>query len=71
MGNLFNSAFGTYLKSFLAIFLTLVLTQVSSGQSVLSLDWGVVLNGALVSILPVIINALNPKDTRYGANKND
>jgi len=69
MGNFLNSAFGSYIKAFLAVFLTLVLTQMASGLSLLNLDWGMVLNGALVSFLPVIINALNPKDNRYGANK--
>ena len=69
MGNFFNSAFGSYVKAFLAVFLTLVLTQMASGLSILSLDWGMVLNGALVSFLPVVINFLNPRDTRYGTNK--
>ena len=69
MGNFFNTAFGSYIKAFLAVFLTLVLTQMASGLSVLNLDWGMVLNGALVSFLPVVINLLNPKDTRYGKNK--
>ena len=70
MGNFLNSAFGSYIKSFLAVLLTLVLTQMSSGLSVLNLDWGMVLNGAVVSVLPVLINILNPKDTRYGKNRN-
>ena len=70
MGNFLNSAFGSYIKSFLAVLLTLVLTQMSSGLSVLNLDWGMVLNGAVVSFLPVLINILNPKDTRYGKNRN-
>ena len=69
MGNFFNSAFGTYFKAFLSVFFTLVLTQMASGLSVLNLDWGVLLNGAIVSFLPVIINLLNPKDNRYGVNK--
>lgn len=69
MGNFLNTAVGSYLKAFLAVFLTLVLTQLTSGHSVLELDWGVVLNGALVSFLPMLINILNPHDTRYGANK--
>ena len=69
MNDFLNTAVGSYLKAFLAIFLTLVLTQMASGLSILNLDWGIVLNGALVSFLPVIINALNPKDKRYGANK--
>lgn len=66
MGNFFNTAIGSYVKTFLSVILTLVLTQLASGLSVLELDWGVVLNGGLVSFLPVIINALNPKDKRYG-----
>lgn len=66
MGNLLNTAFGSYVKTFLSVVLTLVLTQLASGLSVLELDWGVIGNGALVSFLPVVINALNPKDKRYG-----
>tara|TARA_R110000868_G_scaffold134411_1_gene346429 strand:+ start:131 stop:340 length:210 start_codon:yes stop_codon:yes gene_type:complete len=66
MQNLLNSAFGSYVKTFLSVLLTLVLTQLASGLSVLELDWAIIGNGALVSFLPVIINALNPKDSRYG-----
>ena len=69
MGNLFNSAAGSYLKAFLSVFLTLVLTQMVSGLSILALDWGMVLNGAIVSFLPLLINALNPKDNRYGVKE--
>lgn len=70
MGNFFNSAAGTYVKSFLAVVLTLVLTQLATpGASIFKLDWGIVFNGALVSFLPVLINLLNPRDTRYGVNK--
>lgn len=65
-----NTAVGSYLKIVLSIFLTLILTQLTSGLSVLSLDWGMLLNGALVSILPIVINALNPNDTRYGLKNN-
>lgn len=69
MTTFLNTAVGSYLKAFLAIFFTLVLTQLASGHSALDLDWGVVLNGALVSFLPMVINFFNPKDTRYGVNK--
>jgi len=66
MQNFLNTAVGSYLKTFLSVVLTLVLTQLSSGLSIFELDWGVIGNGALVSFLPVVINALNPKDKRYG-----
>lgn len=66
MQNFLNTMFGSYLKTFLSVVLTLVLTQLASGLSVLQLDWGIIANGALVSFLPVLINALNPKYKGYG-----
>lgn len=66
MQNFFTTAVGSYVKTFLSVLLTLVLTQLASGLSVLQLDWGTIANGALVSFLPVVINALNPKYKHYG-----
>ena len=66
MGEFLNTAVGSYIKVFLAVFLTLVMNQMSNGLSILSLDWSMILNGAVLALLPVIINALNPSDNRYG-----
>lgn len=69
MQNFLTTPVGSYLKTLLAVVLTLVLTQLASGLNFWQLDWGVVGNGALVSFLPVIINALNPKYKQYGRKK--
>jgi hypothetical protein len=69
MQNFLNTALGSYLKVFLSVVLTLVLTQLASGLNVFQLDWGIIANGALVSFLPVVINALNPKYKNYGRKK--
>lgn len=69
MSDFLNTAAGSYVKVFLVVLLTLVLNQLSTGTTIFQLDWSSLANGAIVSFIPVIINSLNPKDTRYGKNK--
>lgn len=69
--NSFLSALGTYAKALLTVVLTLILTQMANGSTILNLDWAIIGNGAVVSIIPVIINALNPNDQRYGLKKEE
>jgi len=58
-----NTAAGSWLK----VFATAVLLLVVATGSVRGLDYWHVLDAALISTLPVIINALNPEDKRYGS----
>ena len=60
-----NTAAGSWLK----VFATAVLTLIVANGSVQGLDYWHVLDAALISTLPVIINALNPSDLRYGTKK--
>ena len=59
----------TAAASWLKVFATAVLLLVVANGSVRGLDYWHVLDAALISTLPVIINALNPTDTRYGRTK--
>lgn len=69
MQNFLNTAVGSYVKTLLSVILTLVLIELQKGNSVTSIDWTTIANGALISLLPVLINALNPADKRYGRKK--
>lgn len=69
MSAFLNTAFAGWLKVFLSAVLGIVLTNLSTGQTILTLNWIQVLTGAAASLLPVIINWLNPKDPRYGIGK--
>jgi hypothetical protein len=60
-----NTAFGSWLK----VFATAALTLIVANGSVKGLDYIHVIDAALISTLPVIINALNPTDKRYGKTK--
>ena len=52
-----------WLRVYVAAFLTYVLTALAQGTV---LDPRAALTAGLVSTLPIIINWLNPGDTRYG-----
>lgn len=63
-----RAAAGTYLRAVLAAALAAVLAVFTStghfpadGKEWLAVGWSVV-----IAILPVVINALNPGDARYG-----
>ena len=62
------AALGTYLRALLAAALTAILAVfTSSGHLPESAkEWEAIAWAVLLAVLPVIINALNPKDTRYG-----
>lgn len=69
-GNRFMaSPFGTMLKSFFGTLITLYLVELQQGLDMFSWDLIMIkklLTGALVSILPVVINWLNPAYKNYG-----
>jgi len=63
----------TMIGSWLKVFFTVILTQyLAMGLSIFDLDYNsvkILVSSALASSIPVIINALNPNDPRYGKNK--
>lgn len=63
----------TPLGSFLKVFVIAVLVQfMNEGSDIFSLDKASIqglINAGIVAVIPVIINALNPTDTRYGRGK--
>lgn len=69
MSNFLNTAVGSWLKVFVATILSLVLVNMSNGQDIFSMDWKQLISGAIASLLPILINWLNPNDPRYGTNK--
>ena len=63
LGKLFASPVGSLLKAFIATIITLWLVELQQGTDLFSMDLTMVkklLTGGVVSILPVIINWLNP-----------
>ena len=69
MKDFLNTMFGSYLK----VFLTVVLSQyLAMGVGIFDLDaesLKTLASAGVASLIPVIINSLNPNDTRYGKNK--
>lgn len=64
-----NSVIGSWLKVFITALLTTYLMMLSEGHTLFSWDLAMVeklLTAGIVSMLPVIINWLNPLDNRYG-----
>lgn len=59
----------TPLASFLNVFVVAILVTIVKSENIYSLDWKNILNAAVLSTIPVIINYLNPSDSRYGINK--
>lgn len=56
--------------SWLKVFLASILTVIVSHGDIWTTNWKEVLSAGIVSTLPVIINFLNPNDTRYGVGSN-
>ena len=63
-----SSPLGTALKSALAVVLSLILTEVSTGALDFG-NWQTWAYAALGAALPVLVNALNGSDPRYGRGK--
>ena len=66
MKDFLNTPVGSWIKVFLSALLGFVLTNIMNGVDIFSMDWKSLVAGALSSVLPVIINWLNPNDARYG-----
>lgn len=57
-----NSIYGSWVK----IFLSAILTMIMSKGDIYLITLKDCLNAGIISILPIIINYINPNDTRYG-----
>ena len=59
-----NSIYGSYLK----ILITAILTMIISKGDIFAITLNEVISAGVIAILPIIINWINPHDTRYGKN---
>lgn len=69
MNKFFNTAIGSYLKVFITTILAVYMAELSAGHDMFSMDYVMLkklLGAGIASVLPVIYNALNPNDPRYG-----
>jgi len=57
-----NSVYGSWVK----IFVSAILTMVIAKNDIYSVTLKDCISAGVISILPIIINYLNPNDTRYG-----
>jgi len=57
-----NSIYGSWLK----LVLTAILTMVISKGNIYEVSLEECISAAVISILPIIVNFLNPHDPRYG-----
>lgn len=74
MKKFLNTPFGSFTKVFLAAVLTTYLILLSNGNKLFTWNKDMLehlLTAGLVSAIPVIINWINPNDTRYGIKKTD
>lgn len=60
-----NSIYGSWLK----VAITAILTMIITKGNIYEVTIAECISAAVISFLPVIINYLNPHDTRYGTNK--
>lgn len=63
------SPLGSYVRHFAGIILALWFVEISEGRDMWSTDIAMlkrVVSGAVISVLPVIINWLNPANKNYG-----
>jgi hypothetical protein len=57
-----NSVYGSWLK----LVITAILTMIISKGNIYEVTLEECISAAVISILPIIVNFLNPHDTRYG-----
>jgi hypothetical protein len=60
-----NSIYGSWLKMVLTAILTMIITK----GNIYEVTLEECISAGVISILPIIINWLNPHDTRYGTKK--
>lgn len=64
-----NTWFGGIVKNFVSVVLGAYLVDLVAHNAIDLTEAKSYLVAGVVAVLPVIINALNPADTRYGLNK--
>ena len=57
-----NTMYGSYVKVFLSAVLTMIITK----GNIYLITLEECISAGVISILPIIINYLNPNDKRYG-----
>lgn len=60
-----NSIYGSWLKLVLTAILTMIITK----GNIYEVSLEECISAAVISILPIIINFINPHDPRYGSKK--
>ena len=65
MMKFFNSIYGSYVK----VFLSAVLTMIIAKGNIYLVTLEECISAGIISILPIVINYLNPHDSRYGKQK--
>lgn len=61
--------YGSYLKVFITTVLAMWMAELTQGYDMFSMDlimFKKLFSGGIVAVLPIIINAMNPHDNRYG-----
>jgi hypothetical protein len=69
MNKFFSTALGSYVKVFLTAVIAVYMAELSTGHDMFTFDFTMakkLISAGVVSVLPVIHNAMNPNDTRYG-----
>jgi len=60
-----NNIYGSYVK----VFLSAVLTMIIAKGNIYLITLEECISAGVISILPIVINYLNPHDSRYGKQK--
>ena len=60
-----NSIYGSWVK----VFLSAVLTMIIAKGNIYLVTLEECISAGIISILPIVINYLNPHDSRYGKQK--
>ena len=62
---------GTYIRGLLLLLITLMASVGKTPLEFNAADWHLIANGLWASGVPVIMRALNPKDSNYGISKKE
>jgi len=65
MMKFFNTIYGSWVK----VFLSAVLTMIIAKGNIYLITLEECFSAGIISILPIVINYLNPNDNRYGKQK--
>jgi len=65
MMKFFNTIYGSWVK----VFLSAVLTMIIAKGNIYLITLQECISAGVISILPIVINYLNPNDNRYGKQK--